>query len=379
MPIRYQCDVCGSTLNIKDELAGSAGKCPKCKTAFVVPEPATAGSEENGASETLPAAAATDATMSNPSAGGSRSKKATIGKTKAKAKRAADDDFDPMAVLMGDGPSSPTERGGRPSSSPPLSDDEIPSDLALDLELGDDDEPDKPIARKAKKRKRVQFDSDDDFDAHSSHSASVTATAMLSGGASAGAKDLLTRTMEESRARASRIEAEKPRNTGPGLRDYLNEFGPKAGAYAAGFFVLIFGLYYIMDKMTGGGMPLPDLASVYGTVTLDGQPLEGATIYFTPVQKDEAIDKQGRHRFRASTAFTDAEGYYELMYTEDIEGAAVTEHRVVITKLDDHGRLVTPADYAEFSQHKKTVEPGSDQFDFALQSDPVPEPAKGKR
>jgi|GEM_PF-2673417 DNA-directed RNA polymerase subunit RPC12/RpoP len=42
--IKYKCDKCGSTLTIKDELAGTAGKCPKCKTKFRVPEPAAAGS-----------------------------------------------------------------------------------------------------------------------------------------------------------------------------------------------------------------------------------------------------------------------------------------------------------------------------------------------
>ena len=42
--IKYKCEECGSTLTIKDELAGTAGKCPKCKTKFRVPEPAAAGS-----------------------------------------------------------------------------------------------------------------------------------------------------------------------------------------------------------------------------------------------------------------------------------------------------------------------------------------------
>jgi len=37
--IRYQCEKCSSVLKIKDRLAGTAGKCPKCKTKFQVPEP----------------------------------------------------------------------------------------------------------------------------------------------------------------------------------------------------------------------------------------------------------------------------------------------------------------------------------------------------
>ena len=42
MTIRVTCDQCGSVLKIKDELAGTDGKCPKCKTRFVVPS----GTEE---------------------------------------------------------------------------------------------------------------------------------------------------------------------------------------------------------------------------------------------------------------------------------------------------------------------------------------------
>jgi hypothetical protein len=37
--IRYKCDQCGASLKIKDKLAGTPGKCPKCKKKFTVPEP----------------------------------------------------------------------------------------------------------------------------------------------------------------------------------------------------------------------------------------------------------------------------------------------------------------------------------------------------
>ncbi len=39
MTIRFTCSECASVLKIKDELAGSTGRCPKCKTKFVVPAP----------------------------------------------------------------------------------------------------------------------------------------------------------------------------------------------------------------------------------------------------------------------------------------------------------------------------------------------------
>lgn len=39
MTIRYTCPGCESVLKIKDEKAGTDAKCPKCKRAFVVPQP----------------------------------------------------------------------------------------------------------------------------------------------------------------------------------------------------------------------------------------------------------------------------------------------------------------------------------------------------
>ncbi len=39
MTIRYTCTGCESVLKIKDEKAGTKGKCPKCKAEFLVPDP----------------------------------------------------------------------------------------------------------------------------------------------------------------------------------------------------------------------------------------------------------------------------------------------------------------------------------------------------
>ena len=38
MTIRYKCEECESVLKVRDELAGTDGKCPKCNTVFVVPQ-----------------------------------------------------------------------------------------------------------------------------------------------------------------------------------------------------------------------------------------------------------------------------------------------------------------------------------------------------
>jgi hypothetical protein len=364
MSIRYKCDKCGSTLNIKDELAGTAGKCPKCKSAFTVPTPAAAEAP------TRRVADSGSATVTPPAA-----KQAKKPLNRSGRAGAADDDFDPMAVLMGDEPASASRPGRSRPAPPPLSDEEIPADLEFELEIGGDGE-EEPAPKKAKKRKRVQFDDSDEFDASLPNSASATAGAML-GGASAGAKDLLTRTMEESRARASRIdEEEDERLRGPGFKDYIREYGLQATGIAIAFVVVTWGLYRLAGSMYGGGMPLPDLGRVYGVVKLDGQPLEGAKVRFTPADRNLSVDDKGRHRYRASTATTDAKGYYDLYYTEDIRGAAVTEHRVSIEKFGSDGRLVTPASMYDLTEEMRSVESGSNEFNFDLTSD-APRPAPG--
>ncbi|MFM7057518.1 MAG: hypothetical protein ACKO2P_11420, partial [Planctomycetota bacterium] len=57
MTIRYTCPGCQSQLKIRDEKAGTDAKCPKCRRAFVVPEPdADDGIEIEDAAANAPAA-----------------------------------------------------------------------------------------------------------------------------------------------------------------------------------------------------------------------------------------------------------------------------------------------------------------------------------
>lgn len=63
----------------------------------------------------------------------------------------------------------------------------------------------------------------------------------------------------------------------------------------------------------------PDVVSVSGTVTMDGQPLPNATVVF--------ISGMGR----PSGAITDESGYYELNYTGDQKGARIGNNKVRIT------------------------------------------------
>ncbi|MEZ6123233.1 MAG: carboxypeptidase-like regulatory domain-containing protein [Planctomycetaceae bacterium] len=62
----------------------------------------------------------------------------------------------------------------------------------------------------------------------------------------------------------------------------------------------------------------PDLATVSGTVTVNGEPLSGADVIFLPAQG------------RQSYGRTDENGQFELTYIRDTKGAVVGQHTVKV-------------------------------------------------
>jgi len=109
-----------------------------------------------------------------------------------------------------------------------------------------------------------------------------------------------------------------------------------------------------------------NLGKVQGTVKLNGKPLKDAMVTFTPV-------KGGR----PAAGRTDAEGRYELIYSRDHEGALIGENTVRITTFqqvmdeDEKERTipeVVPPRYNVSSELKATVERGSNEFNFDLES-----------
>lgn len=110
-----------------------------------------------------------------------------------------------------------------------------------------------------------------------------------------------------------------------------------------------------------------DLGGVYGTVTLDGSPLEEAMVTFTPVEGG-----------RPAAGRTDADGNYELVFSRDDEGALIGEHFVSISTYnvvpgeDDQDKVIperVPAKYNVNSELKETVDAGSNKIDFDLTSE----------
>lgn len=79
-----------------------------------------------------------------------------------------------------------------------------------------------------------------------------------------------------------------------------------------------------------GGSDRPPMEKVSGTVTLDDQPIEGASVMFMPVDGG-----------KPAYGVTDAAGRFRLTTYDDGDGALVGDHRVTITKKEVSGVIVT--------------------------------------
>lgn len=145
-----------------------------------------------------------------------------------------------------------------------------------------------------------------------------------------------------------------------------------------------FGILAVLLTWTGCGQDrdptLPDLVPVSGAVSLDGNPLANASVYFKPV---------GTTMGTGSTAITDEAGKYRLSTLHDGVGAPVGEYQVVITKVvmpdgsefpkdavldpmsTPHKNLLSPI-YSDPDKSKLTaqVPAGGGTIDFPLKSKP---------
>jgi hypothetical protein len=179
---------------------------------------------------------------------------------------------------------------------------------------------------------------------------------MLRTNASANAKELLTRTMEESRVRAAQMPVEdqgEPRVDYQQLgRDLLFRGAP----IIVGAIVVVVSAYWLGNYMSGGGRKLPDLARVSGTVTKGGAPLAGASVYFTPMD------------VKAKTAFgmTDENGAYTLIYDEDARGAVVGKNRVEVSLIGPNGRDLIEGAYSMADAKIHEVKPGGQTIDLTI-------------
>jgi hypothetical protein len=109
---------------------------------------------------------------------------------------------------------------------------------------------------------------------------------------------------------------------------------------------------------------------VTGVVTINGEPVEGASVTFAPAEG-------GRSAFGS----TGADGSYELDYTPGDKGAKIGVNNVYITTytsptLDDNNQVVEegtperiPPKYNESPSETVEVVKGDNVFDFTIESE----------
>ena len=85
---------------------------------------------------------------------------------------------------------------------------------------------------------------------------------------------------------------------------------------------LIFLLMVLALGCNNGQFPL---APISGTVTFDGEPLEGAEVVFAPMGKKNVVEVGP-----ASVGYTDDQGRFTLKTVKGRQGAVVTNHRVSV-------------------------------------------------
>lgn len=127
-------------------------------------------------------------------------------------------------------------------------------------------------------------------------------------------------------------------------------------------------LCLLLTGCGGQASDQPDLGTVSGTVTLDGEPLAGAMLVFSP------------EKGRSSMAITNDEGQYDLIYIGDTRGAKLGPHKISITTAqadnseEAGGEEATPfkenipAKYNAESSLTEEIQAGDNQIDFALTS-----------
>lgn len=301
MTIRFTCDKCESVLKIRDEMAGTKAKCPKCKTPFVVP----AAQSENSAAQ--------DASAKNPQASEVLEDMVDMPlELTPPVKFDTDDGFDPLDILSGPATSTAATTAVV---------DEKPKPSIAELMR----EHEANLASKKSRRNKNKSSSED----------AGAAAAMTAGTAS----DALARNFDQKRGKASEpppLTREERRAEEDKVA--MKQFAIKGGAALAGIFVC---LYFVVNWMFSEA--IPDLSYVSGVITVNGQALGDAQITFSRQKSPEGneLDEEGA---TPSSGSTDSTGKYTLMYDAEqgIEGVLPGTHKLHIITSSGISYIVPP-------------------------------------
>lgn len=391
MTIRVVCKECGAKLDIREELAGSTRKCPKCKTEFQVPSTEAAAAEEASAADTDQDAKTAETELDAPAAAAAPE---AVADPEALAPSSPSDDDEDEDVV----PSFVTQpsSGGKSSAKRPSEEDEDdgpvlsipktpsaprPKSTSFDPDEFLSEEPAGKGSRGKGRGKRNPFEED-----YEAEFASRTRTSR------AAVKDLNLPSPDETglsdpgaptfggtrdRAQAARelrqalkesalkgpMEEEKPRGIGYDLSVLFSEIGIKGLAIFVGVLVLSVGLYFVSYRVLVGKMRLPELGYVTGTVTLDGSPAAGATVYFAPLESNVTVEGR-KITPRTSIGMVDEKGRFKMMYLEGVPGVTVGKCHVWVTLPPPQAAQ----EYTQASMVTKEVTAGHQTVDIALTS-----------
>ena len=358
MTIRYECEQCGSTLKIKDDLAGKPGKCPKCKTAFTVPDLTENPMDSSGeldqlaldrdeAKSTRKAVPAdngdfdVDAFLMSENA----AETAASSKTRrSKAARGNDEDS-----LSGE-PAGKSKSKKAKSSATSADEDEV-----FQIRRGEPAE-----STTSKSAPRSGIDDPSDAPVTSRRPPGTTAT----GTASSMASDLLSRSGKKGkRASWNEVDADAGEPSGYDWKELGDYLGKKIAPLVLGGIVGCWLLYKIVFASLGGKSGLPELGQVSGKVVLNGQPLAGAMVIFDPI-RDPAVKDAKHKRLGTSLGMTDASGLYELTWAGDAKGAPVGTCRI---QIQAPGRKDIPTNWVGItSKETRPVKSGRQVIDLDL-------------
>lgn len=318
MTIRFTCDNCESVLKIRDEMAGTKAKCPKCKTPFVVPAPKPGKPANGNVVAKIKSPKETQATQETLEDLVDMPLELT-----PPVQFDTADGFDPLDVLSGGPPAS---------STPSASVDDKPKPSIAELMR----EHEANLAGKKSRRNKKSGQAD-----------TGAAAAMTAGTAS----DALARNYDQKRGKVS----EPPPLTREERRAEedkaaMKQFAIKGGAALAGIFVCAFFLISWMFSEA-----VPDLSYVSGVITVNGQPLGDAQITFSR-QKSPDGDDLGEEGATPSTGTTDSSGKYTLMWDRQrgIEGVLPGTHLLQIVTSSGISYIVPPDQATQVVQPNET-------------------------
>ncbi|MCA9036224.1 MAG: hypothetical protein KDA91_13905 [Planctomycetaceae bacterium] len=353
MTIKYTCTGCGSVMKIKDEKAGTNAKCPKCQARFVVPlifESASESEEEEletvrpkskkPARKPMPVklpAPPDDDDDDSPSAG-----------------IPEDDDDDDMEAML---TSTVTKTSARPNPAQlPAGMDDDDDDLDLPLDVTPDlpkttskrfDPLDalsdgKPAASRPSgggARKASVADMMRGFDAGPSAGASAATQPPVRESSTVSettgtAAEALARAYQQKRDNAS---TPKPKKAELSEEQQLFIAWLKSNTpMVAGVLLAIVALFWWMGTKSYSG---PPLATVTGTLTMGGVPVQGYTVRFVPKLSEAELTSSGGSDApiprSTSDGVSDDKGKFDLMFTAEYRGSCLGEHTLEI--LDPSG------------------------------------------